>query len=227
MPSYKYLFSIVIVVTSSMAQDRGGVDPASAVPLLRGVLGAAHASGSIAYWGRCDFHESYPDFPRLHRLSDHSGPPVEVLQKMFESDPKMQVTKDTAGGKIRMVERDVPLDLLNVRIQHISFNLQDRRVKIFRGPTIALHLILSSPEVQEFKTENDIGPFDLGFGWPGDAYQGQAAMSGELHDVTLMEALDNVLDTFPGFWLYENCRNDTGQRLAYFYFFQNAPPPRH
>lgn len=224
--SYKYLVIIAALATSCAAQDLGGANPATAVPLLRQVLGAAHTSGSIAYWGRCDFHESYPDFPRLRGLSDYSGSPVEILQKMFKPDPQMQVTMDTTGGRIRMIERDVPLDLLDIRIRRISFDLQGSGAKMFTGPSMALQIILSSPEVQKFKTENDIGPLYELYGWPGDAYAGQASISGELHDVTLLEALDYVLDTFPGFWLYENCWSDVGQRLVYFYFFQNAPPRR-
>lgn len=222
-PSYKYLLVILGAVSLCIAQDRGGTDPGKAIPLLKKVLGGAHVSGSIAYWGTCNFHEHYPDFPRVRDLSDYSGSPVEVLRKMFEPDSQMQVTSDTRGGKIRMVEKDVPLDLLDVRIHYISFNFEGPHSEMFRGPTVALRHILWSPEVKEFKTENDIEPPDQDGGAPNDVGPGQAALSGELHDVKLSEALDYVLDIYPGFWVYESCRSDAGQRLAYFYFFGNAP----
>jgi len=219
--SCKFLIvPILFILTPCFGQDRGGVDPGVALPIVRNVLGTAQVSGSLEYWGRCDFQRSYPDFPKIRMLSDYSGSPQEVLQQVFAPDPQMRVTRDAQGGKIRMVETDVPSDLLDVKIQYISFNLKGPGAKIFTGPNIALQIILGSPEVRAFRSEHDIGPFDDGFGWPGSSGPNKAAVSGELHDVTLSQALDYVLETFPGFWVYENCRNNKGDRTVFFGFFE-------
>ena len=46
---------------------------------------------------------------------------------------------------------------------------------------------------------------------------------GNLNDVTLAQALDYVLKTFPGFWAYENCQREDGTRVVFFEIFQTFP----
>jgi hypothetical protein len=86
-----------------------------------GVLGAAHVSGSLEYWGRCELDHQLPDFPKLHAIEKNTDSPVQALREIFSGDdPEMQVTQEP-DGTIRMAETDVPQDLLDVRIAHISF----------------------------------------------------------------------------------------------------------
>ena len=47
---------------------------------------------------------------------------------------------------------------------------------------------------------------------PGNCCGGGQVMHGELDDVTVSQALDYVLDAFPGFWVYENCVKKEGER---------------
>jgi hypothetical protein len=42
---------------------------------------------------------------------------------------------------------------------------------------------------------------------------------GELNDVTVSQALDYVLETFPGYWVYENCTTPDGGRSINFEFY--------
>jgi hypothetical protein len=195
---------------------------------------------------------SRPDFPKVRILSDYSGPPREVLQEMFADDPQMRVTQEP-GGKIRMVETDVPSDLLDVKISHLSFEprilkparepaqtpsdahmllrwpgqtLGDPNFRGFGAPTVvlggpgmALELILNTSEVSTFKRANNIRPFSTG-GWalPGNSGS-EPPVIGELDNVTLSQALDYVLETFPGFWVYENCPGENGGRTVFFNFY--------
>jgi hypothetical protein len=218
------LRSVVAVVfmmtAASVAQDRGGMSPATALPVLTDAFGRAHTSGSIEYWGHCDFHQPYPDFPKLQPLREFSGSPLDRFRRIFAPDKLMYVIQDGAEAKIRLVEGDVPSDLLNVKISFISFNLKGREPNFFTGPDIALRIILAAPEVRAFRIEHNIGPFEEGFAWPGNSGSNKKAVSGELHDITLAEALDYVLQTFPGFWTYENCYGEDGGRQAFFYFFE-------
>lgn len=183
---------------------------------IRNVLSKGHVSGSLAYWGQCGVHKPYPDFPKLRAQSDYSGSPSEVLQRMFADDKHMSVTQE-GDGTVRMIEDDVPTDLLNVKIRHISFASGD----MSHGANMALIQILMLPEVEAFKKAHNIGPSEENaFIFPGDAGDpGTPTVSGDLENVTVSQTLDYVLKTFPGFWLYENCRTEGGGRTVFFNFF--------
>jgi hypothetical protein len=213
----------VFVLSASLAgQDRGGTSPGAGATLISGVFSKAHASGSLEYWGGCNFREAYPDFPKLRAVPDREGSPVELLREMFSVDPEMTVSQD-ADGKIRMVEDDVPSDVLDVKIHHLRFGE-------YHGPNAAVVTILNAPELMAFRKEHNIGPEayrgggGAGFGLPSEAFAPEKPkVLGDLYDVTVRQALDYILQTFHGFWLYENCKNPEGGRMIYLGFGENAP----
>lgn len=219
-----FLTLVLVLVSSCFGQNRGGTDPTVAVPLLKRILGTAQVSGSIAYWGRCELRKPYPDFPALSHPSKDSPSPSQLLREVFAPDPKMEVTQES-NGLIRMFETDVPTDLLDIRIHHLSFGPPDEDRGIFNGPNDALHAVLSSPEVKTYRKAHKIGPYgeEVAGPHPG-AHKRQ--VSGDLHDVTVKQALDYILQTFPGFWFYQNCRNSEGEtgRNANFGFFETDMP---
>lgn len=53
--------------------------------------------------------------------------------------------------------------------------------------------------------------------------------TGELNNVTLSEALDYMLKTFRGLWVYENCPGDgKNDRIVVFMFYPTGQrPPAH
>lgn len=213
--------SLCVLLGNCQGQGRGGTDPRIGLPLIRDVMSKAQVSGSLAYVGRCDFHRWYPDFPKL-REGHYAGHPVEAMREMFSDDPEMRVMQGR-DGKIRMVETDVPQDLLEVRIHHLSF----RAGPISHGPGMALLTILTAPEVTAFSTEHRIAPLDefasSGVLIPGDAASSKASVTGDLNEVTVADALDYILQTFPGFWLYESCQDPVRGRTVFFNFFENVP----
>jgi hypothetical protein len=208
---------LLFLSASCLAQARGGLDPRAAMPLVQEVLSKAQLSGSLEYWGACA-----SDFPQLRWPTGHDSSPLEFLQAMFDVDPYMRVTQDS-NGKIRMVETDVPSDLLNVKIHHLSFfSAEARESDPVHGPRMALLAILKTPEVMAFGKAHNIEGLpspDKGFMFPGDCCGGGRIVSGELDDVTVAQALDYVLQTFPGFWLYENCRASERGRTVSFNFY--------
>ncbi|MGD0567496.1 MAG: hypothetical protein ABSA78_03745 [Candidatus Sulfotelmatobacter sp.] len=152
-------------------------------------------------------------------LHDYSGPPKEVLGKMFADDPRMGVTQEE-GGMVRMIEKDVPTDLLNFKIHHLSFFPSDASASDpVHGPQMAVLAILENPEVMAFRKAHNIGPFADRFSLPGNCCGGGRIMHGELDDVTVSQALDYVLQTFPGLWIYENCVGAEGERSDYLNVF--------
>jgi len=140
---------------------------------------------------------------------------------MFADDPNVRVIQEP-GGMVRIAEIGVPDDLLNVRIHHIQFDLSRYELPVAGGPNIEMQKIMFAPEVQAFKQAHNIGPFSE-FRVPGDAASYQRHVPGELNDVTVSQALDYVLQTFPGFWIYGNCANETGGREVFFWFIENVP----
>jgi len=212
---------LLFLIGSCLSQDKAGVDQTVALPVVQKILSRAQLSGSLEYWGVCDVNKPRPpEFPKLRAVSGHEDSALEALQAVFADDTKMRVTRDS-DGKIRMVEADVPNDLLEVRIHHLSFPSD------YYGPRMALNAILHTPEVRRYRMEHNIGPktaWEEGFGLPGDAASFQPSVRGELNDVTVAQALDYVLQTFPGFWSYGNCRDESGGRTVSFNFRDNLEP---
>ena len=207
--------SLLLLRGSCLSQDKGGVDQTVAVPEVRKILSSAQLSGSLEYWGVCDVSKPRPDFPKPRPVSGHEGSARDVLREMFADDTKMRVTQET-DGKVRMVETDLPRDLLEVKIHHLSFLSNDH------GPGMALMAILHSQEVMHFIAAHNIVPKE-GWGLPSDAiFVHKPSVPGELNDVTVAQALDYVEQTFPGFWTYQNCLDPEGRRAVSFGFYENA-----
>lgn len=186
---------------------------------IEGVLKSAQVSGSLVYWGQCDALRPMPDFPNVSRLPKSWGgdSPLQALRAMFSNNPRMHVTQD-ASGKIRMIESDVPRDLLDVRISHISFKDYDGQDGVW-SPKQARRIIEHSPEVRAFMQSHKIA-WALDAEYLNDISGGRSPklphVSGDLFDVTVAEALDYVSESFPGLWIYENCGNEDGSGKVFF-----------
>jgi len=164
-----------------------------------------------------------PDLPAFRAPAATEGPPLYILREILADDPDMQIAQDTPDGKIRMIERGVPTDVLDLTISHISFDQWP-----MYGPVDGLRAILHAPEVVAFMKARDIGWPLHGWGvrggggqWPPE----QPHLSGSLDNVTVRGVLDHVVKTFPGIWVYENCpRTDKKNRDIYLGFFR---PPKN
>jgi hypothetical protein len=188
---------------------------------LQLVLRAEQVSASIQYRGDCGPSILMPDFPRiLEPQKPYPANPVDAVRAMFSVDGRFDVSQGS-NGIIRVVEPEVQTDILGVRIAHLSFDM-------ISNPGNALEVVLSAPEVQSFMQVHGIGqPFDMfastGIGASGMKHvppnPGMPSISGELNDVTLADALDYVLKSFPGFWLYQDCETPDQQRVVYFMLF--------
>jgi hypothetical protein len=209
--------SLLILVGCCLSQTIGGVDQTVAMPAVQKILSSAQLSGSLEYWGLCDF-KLRSEFPRLRPVSGHEGSARDVLQELFADDTKMRVTQES-DGKIRMVETDVPKDFLEIKIHHLSFPSD------YHSGAMALHAIVNTPEVIDFM-ERNVGRKTAWEGWglPGQIVIHGPSMTGELNDVTVAQALDYVLQTFPGFWIYQNCHNPDGSRKISVSFLKDIEP---
>jgi hypothetical protein len=145
------------------------------------------------------------------------------LREVFADQPDFQITEDSEQI-IRILEKGVPTDFLDVTISHISFGESgaNGQQAVF-NPSLAVAYILRSPEVIAFKEAHHIlGP--SGGGVPGNGV-GQwppehPRISGSLNNVTVREALDRVLKVFHGMWVYEECsRSESKDRRVFLEFF--------
>ncbi len=161
----------------------------------------------------------YAMFPEV-RAAEHSGSPRELLQEMFAGDSKMRVTQEP-GGMIRMSEAGTSTDLLDIKIHHIEFSDYEHPERMAAGAYAALHKILLSPEVQDFKKSHKMALFDFHVESTLDNSKPRAY--GVLDDVTVSQALDYVLHIFPGYWVYGNCMSKEGGREVFLRFLENSP----
>lgn len=204
---------------SCLGQGEERISPKSASSYIGAVLNGSRASGSLVYSGSCGHAGASEDLPALRMPPRNNPYSLQSLREMFAGDPKMRVEAET-GGKIRMVERATPLDILNVKVLHLSFTTHPDPL---RSPTMALWAIIEAPEVRAFMDANRIGPKRRdAYGFSIPLYS--ESISGDLDNVTVAQALDFVLKTYPGFWAYENCESERVGRTVFITFFPSVPP---
>jgi hypothetical protein len=223
-----WLFSaalVMILLTICRGQEVRGTSPNEAMPLVIGILSRFGLSGSLEFSGNdCDDIRHANDFPKLHAPL-RNGPPLEDLREIFSEDPKLRVTQDS-DGTVRMVETDVPKDLLEVTIGHIEFRRNEAPSVPLYTAREALRMILQAPEISTFAAEHNIGPPGAkGMSDPHGAFSPDSPhIEGTLDKVTLSQALDHLLLTFPGLWVYKDCpATDRNKRLFVFSFYGNGP----
>jgi hypothetical protein len=213
-----HLSAILVLVGPCWCQSRGGQDYRATVGPITEVLRRAKISGSLEYWGSCNREGPFPDFPPVTTLSSPSAPPLQTLREMFANDEDMQVTQEP-DGTIRMVEKSVPQDLLNVKIGHISFDKEHKEGLPMYFPTNVLSFITHTPEVATFMKDHSIRRL----GGKLSEASSPPRVSGELNNATLSEALDYMLKTFPGLWVYENCPGSgKDNRVVVFAFYRSG-----
>ena len=206
---------VVLSLCPSILQA-GNYNTASLRPILE-ILSEANLSGSLEFSGRCDMR-GFPDFPRFGLTTGEDGA-IERLRKGFAGAPELQVLQDSSGT-VRMLESSVPVDVLHVKIARVTFEDYDRRP--IYSPNGALNVISRSPEVEAFMQSHHIR-----FLFSASAVIAPTSppvpdvphISGVLENTTLSDALDYVLRTFPGVWVYENCPAGNGESRIYLRFY--------
>jgi len=200
----------------------GREDSAARSAMAEALREAPSSSGSLEYSGDCDTQPP-PILPRVRTLSEGRGRPALVmLREIFADDSRMQVTQES-DGTIRMVENNVQQDLLEVMISKISF-------KDAYDPVSAHALILSEPEVRAFMKSHAINSHEGRFrsqvrGLHIEPQPGLPHMSEDLENVSVRQAMDRLLRTFPGFWIYENCQSENRGRVVAFDYLQSLALP--
>jgi hypothetical protein len=215
MSSCRVILATALVLVTSSVSQRIVKRFNNSSRVILDVLNDTHASGSLAFSATCDFHQGrFPRVPTV-RTPRRSSSTVDDLQFMFGGNSKIRVTREPSGI-VRMVETDVPTDILEVKIHHISFHAAPSGSDPIGGPRLAMMRVFEVPEVKGFMEEHDVttGVFRL-----EGVYPKLPEVPGELNDVTVQQALDYILKAFPGYWAYENCTTADGRRSVNFDFY--------
>jgi len=214
--------TVILLTAWCSGQATGRTSPEEAVPLLTEVLRTAGLSGSLEFSGDCEDIGHAWDFPKLHSPTI-GEPPLQALREIFSADPKMQITQDSSGI-VRMVEIDIPHDLIDIRLNHLEFHRSQSPSVPLYDPEIALSKILSAPEMKDFSAAHDIAP-------PYTKALNSHSVSPEsphtletLEGLTVSQALDHLLLTFPGIWVYKDCPTTVARKRRFeFSFYRNNP----
>jgi hypothetical protein len=208
--------ALSLFATVCFGQTQQGASAWMRMEQIDNVLRVADVSGSLIYQGYCG--RTVPEAPPV-RFANRSGPPSEVLQEMLADTPSMRVTQEPSG-LVRMVATDVPKDLLELKIHDLRFYSATEENPLSHGANMALMAIEMNPEVKAFRKKYNIEPTSDGFLMPGDAASGKPTVYGHLKDVTVSQALDYILQAFPGFWIYESCVSAEGERTVRLSFYE-------
>jgi hypothetical protein len=161
--------------------------------------------------------------------SSSGGSPLQVARETFSDDPAMHITQEP-DGTIRITENGTSTELLDVKISHISFekNGVPLQYAAYAADHALYYVILKAPEVLDFAKAHDIHiPFVGTIGsQPGSQIPADwPQVSGSMDNLTLFQALDRLVKTFPGIWVYENCPAGDGKgRVVAFWFFSLRNP---
>jgi hypothetical protein len=224
----RFVAPIAIILSftfGAAAQEAGGHAPKLVKPLqpLLVALDRAKVSGSLQLSGSCDPTRVSPfGLPHWHP-AEGDGSPIEIAREILADDPAIRITQD-ADGTLRMAEPGVPPDLLNIKIRHIAFESDGKPLEYgaFTANEAVTRVILRAPEIVTFVKDHGI-QYPTGNGTGGSWVLGAKRvltspnMSGSMDDLTLSEALDRILKTFGGIWIYEDCPARSDQKRTVFF----------
>jgi hypothetical protein len=180
-------------------------------------LRRADVSGSLEFSSpRCD-PETPAEWPHWRILGASEGSPLQVARETFADDPTVQVTQDADG--IRIIQSGVPTDLLNLRITEVPHFLA-------YDANGAKQSILWASETAAFMRAHHMRMPSGGAvtGGPGSIPPDSHSFA-PMHDVTVSQAMDRVLKTFPGIWVYQDCLEADGRgRFVWFSFISSKGP---
>jgi hypothetical protein len=165
-------------------------------------------SGSMILSGACKDEAGNVD---KAVISDGlSNPPRGPFQNLGESitavsrlAPQISWTLDKKG-LMRVSDNRITDDVLRIVLRRVHFAKA-------ADPNEAIRTILSAPEVQEYFKQNHIEQGTARM-MPMNS-KGAPRLSGDLHNVTVAEALDSIVKFFPGLWIYSECTSGSFRRV--------------
>lgn len=176
---------------------------------VRAMFFVSQSSGSAVLRGTCKDTEE-----ECGVLSDGiSEPPLGPFQNLGEAfsalsmrAPHISWRRDEEG-LMRVRDDRATAGVLRVRLKRVQFKsvvLQDD----------AIGEIMAAPEVLAYLNDNHIEGGSVASHLEPASTRGLRKLSAELRDVTVAQALDQVVKFFPGMWTYVECSDGPIKRLV-------------
>lgn len=116
-----------------------------------------------------------------------------------------------------MIQSGIPRDLLDLRISEVPRFLA-------YNPKAAAESILWAREVETFMLSHHISRPSEGGAVSGGTPPPPRPFD-SMHDLTVSQAMDRIVKTFPGLWVYADCLQPDGKsRFISFSFFSSRGP---
>jgi hypothetical protein len=187
--------------------------------LLAGLLNKFGTSASFVYRSNCASAGWHDDLNiRLHIKYTESA--VEALREVFADEKTIQVSEEP-GGMVRITDSSVPQALLDVRMRRVYLTSRWEPGGVLYDPDDVALDVMETPEVQAFMAAHDLHKPNFYSRLVPTPSPSLPHMSGQLENLTVREALDRTLQTFPGLWSYTQCTNGEGRKLVSISFYSD------
>jgi len=141
------------------------------------------------------------------------------MTALSSKDPTLTWVIDSTG-QMRVSDKRANLDILHIRLKRVAF-------RDASDPNTAIRDILAAPEFQEYLKEHRIQEGTVFTNVVPSGTRGIPRFSELLNDVTVEQALDRILQFFPGLWVYSECTDGSLERFSIKGFEVRPPGTLH
>jgi CBS domain-containing protein len=208
-----YAISAVLVIVMSFAAGAQEFEPltqgrTNVENLVSEMFFLTRSSGSLTLHGTCQDTQQGRVVVSESILQPPKGPFTNLDQAMTMLSrvvSHLSWSRD-AEGLVRVSDDRVIGDVLRVRLKRLHFAPAT-------SPEYAIQDFMAAPEVRSYLKENGVqGEVFMSNIQPAST-KGLPEFSGDVHNVTVAQALDGVMKFFPGLWIYSECTSNSGRRV--------------
>src|SRR5579864_9846258 len=176
--------------TRAQRTDSNQMNSSDIVRTVIKTLERSGRSGSLIYRGSCSPSGGIKDSFKVGAVKG-DRPAFEALHAAFKGDSTLSLNED-AAGLMRILGGHVQTDLLQLKLQKVTFEGE-------ADPRDAIDKLLASSEVTGYMRANHIKFITLLDGLippPSGVH-----LNATLEHTSLSQALDQILQNFPGVWI--------------------------
>lgn len=171
------------------------------------VLEKDNRLGILEYKAKCVDSGLVGGPMQLHEDTEKSTDAVVRLKHLLSHNSRFQI-RANVNDVIMIREAGVADDVLNVRFSQVTFSSYQQV-----DPNQAIDAILSSKEVAAYFKENHISTAPKWGGFEAIPRPGLPKLQSEMKNMTVLEAIRQILITFPHLAAYKVCTNERGDRI--------------
>ena len=209
MRQFATLVSLVVVLSTMQAQQLRPVTNSETTVenYIQEMFFMAHKSGSLTLHGTCKSTLQGSVVVSEDLKNPPQGPfndISEVIDVLSKNKPELSITH-TSDGIMRVSDNRVKGGLLQVHLNLVH-------IKEAKDPHAAIKAVLAAPEAQGYLKDNRIELGDV-FNMPSSR-KGVPRLTVDLRELTVGQALDKIINFFPGVWIYSECMDNYHRRVT-------------